>query len=143
MVGSKRKDVEIRVNASYRGQLRWAGTMMLQVLVNLIDNATQAAGANGWVEITTTREGDDVLIDVSDNGTGVPPQLRERIFEPFFTTKAPGLGTGLGLSTSRQIVEQHHGTLRVVDGTTSTFRISLPRNGPSTDIVAMTAATSS
>ena len=130
MVDPKAANVAVRTITDFDGSVRCAAAMMLQVLVNLIDNAIQAAGSGGTVQVNTRSEGGELIIDVVDSGPGVPLEIRERIFEPFFTTKAPGAGTGLGLSTSRQIVLQHQGTLRVLEGPRSTFRIQLPLNGP-------------
>ncbi len=138
MVDAKRGNVEVRVRHAYGDTVKCAAPLMLQVLVNLLDNAIQAAGHGGWLEITTRLDGDNVVFDISDSGSGVPAELRERIFEPFFTTKGPGQGNGLGLSTSRQIVEQHQGTLRVVEGVRSTFSVSLPLKGPTFGSVPVT-----
>jgi PAS domain S-box-containing protein len=84
-----------------------------QVLANLLGNAFHAVGSAGWIGVAARIEGDRVALIVEDDGPGIPPDVLPRIFEPFFTTKAPGQGTGLGLSVSHGIVEQHGGTLRV------------------------------
>jgi signal transduction histidine kinase len=72
------------------------------------------------------------VIEVSDNGLGVPKELEQRIFEPFFTTKRPGEGTGLGLSIARRIIEEHQGRIALVnrEGEGVTFRIALPAYYP-------------
>jgi two-component system C4-dicarboxylate transport sensor histidine kinase DctB len=81
-----------------------------QVLVNLIGNAVDAVGelAQGArrVELNARRDGDQVVLQVADNGPGLPQQVRERLFEPFLTTKAPGVGLGLGLTISASIVRE-------------------------------------
>ena len=84
-----------------------------QVLTNLLDNAMRAAGKRGWVALRaqTVREGLQIVVE--DSGEGIRPELLPRIFEPFFTTRAAGQGTGLGLSVSLGIVEQHGGRLTV------------------------------
>jgi two-component system, NtrC family, sensor kinase len=99
---------------------------MKQVLINLLANAIDAMPNGGTVSVTGRRQGDRVEIVVSDTGTGILPEHRNRIFEPFFTTK-PG-GNGLGLSVSYGIVERHHGTIRVesTPGLGTTFTMSLP-----------------
>lgn len=101
-----------------------------QVFVNLILNAIQAVPAtNGRVRLATRyREGSGkVIIEIEDNGTGIPREHWQEIFEPFFTTKAAG-GTGLGLSTARRIVESHGGELILVDSRRgkTVFQVILP-----------------
>jgi CheY-like chemotaxis protein/two-component sensor histidine kinase len=83
-----------------------------QVLTNLLSNAFHAAGAGGWVGVSTGLKDDLLALVVEDDGHGIPPEVLPRLFEPFFTTKGHGQGTGLGLSVSHGIVEQHAGTLR-------------------------------
>ena len=101
-----------------------------QVLVNLIDNALDAAGADGVVNVAARMAGASVELVVEDSGRGVPDALVARIFEPFFTTKGPGRGTGLGLSVSQGIAEQHGGSLRLENrpapGIGARFILSLP-----------------
>jgi PAS domain S-box-containing protein len=105
---------------------------LVQVLVNLLVNASQAlpeerAEANE-VCVSTSSEAGQVVIEVRDNGRGIPDALQSRIFEPFFTTRDVGAGTGLGLSICHGIVTSSGGTLSVVSqvGRGSTFRIVLP-----------------
>ncbi len=119
--------VELRTRATYTGAIRCATPVLSQVLVNLLENAAHAAGPGGWVEIATTRRPGRVTLEVTDSGPGVPLALRDRIFEPFFTTKPPGHGTGLGLSTSRDLVHRHGGTLEVrARGEHTVFAVDLP-----------------
>ncbi|PRX97106.1 ATP-binding protein [Allonocardiopsis opalescens] len=80
-----------------------------QVWVHLITNAADAMGADGVLTITTSREGDCALVEIRDNGRGIPPELLPSLFQPFFTTKDIGKGTGLGLHLCRDIVSQRHG----------------------------------
>jgi CheY-like chemotaxis protein len=99
-----------------------------QVLTNLLDNAARAA-RNGAVTLRVYRERDGVAIEVEDTGPGIPPQLLTRIFEPFFTTRGTGEGTGLGLSVSLGIVQQHGGDLKAenrVPGPGARFHAWLP-----------------
>jgi signal transduction histidine kinase len=106
-----------------------------QVWTNLIDNAVSAMGGSGTLTIRTGPDRDQMLIEFTDTGPGVPPEIRNRIFEPFFTTKPVGQGTGLGLDISyRIIVGRHHGDLRVesVPGDTR-FRVWLPFSAPEND----------
>ncbi|HXT18044.1 MAG TPA: ATP-binding protein [Gemmatimonadaceae bacterium] len=84
---------------------------MEQVLTNLVVNAAQATGGNGSVCVRVRSEATMHLIEVEDDGPGIPPDVLPRIFEPFFTTKPSGQGTGLGLSVTMGIVQQHGGTI--------------------------------
>jgi signal transduction histidine kinase len=104
------------------------GSELNQVWTNLIDNAVQAMQGRGELTLTTRREGEAVVVEITDTGPGIPPEILPRIFDPFFTTKAPGEGTGLGLSISHGIVTQRHkGSIAVESrpGRT-TFRVRLP-----------------
>ena len=83
-----------------------------QILINLIDNGLDAAGADGTVRVSASLVDGRVELSVEDSGRGVPDDIAGRVFEPFFTTKGPGEGTGLGLSVSRELAEQQGGTLR-------------------------------
>ena len=93
------------------------------------------AGGNGYEPTLTaaTRSlGDSVEIRIRDNGTGIPPDVKEKMFNPFFTTKPAGEGTGLGLSLSHDIVVKQHGGSIEVDtrpGEFTEFRVILPRAG--------------
>jgi signal transduction histidine kinase len=85
-----------------------------QIVANLVINAIQSvrsAGSSGQVRIATFADGQRAVLEVSDSGPGVPPELAERIFEPFFTTKPAGEGTGLGLAVTHRLVERHGGRL--------------------------------
>ncbi len=84
---------------------------MEQVITNLVINGAQAAGAGGTVQLRARREGHQYVIEVLDDGPGIPDEVLPRIFEPFFTTKPMGQGTGLGLPVSLGVVQQHGGTL--------------------------------
>jgi two-component system NtrC family sensor kinase len=88
-----------------------------QVFLNLLVNAAQAVAersdGKGEILVTTRRENDEVIAEISNNGPAIAPEHLPRIFEPFFTTKNAGMGTGLGLSTSRDIVHRHKGEIRV------------------------------
>jgi signal transduction histidine kinase len=104
------------------------GGELNQVWTNLIDNAADAAGEGGEIRVSTSCEHDHLLVEIDDNGPGIPPELRGRIFEPFFTTKGVGKGTGLGLVTSfRIVVGRHGGDLRVDSEPGDTrFQVRLP-----------------
>jgi signal transduction histidine kinase len=100
-----------------------------QVWTNIIDNAVDAMNGKGEIKIKTYGEDHHIVVEIADNGPGIPQDIQSRIFEPFFTTKAPGQGTGLGLHISHDIiVNRHHGQLTVESqpGET-TFRTILPK----------------
>jgi PAS domain S-box-containing protein len=102
-------------------------TQLTQVLLNLINNAVQAAGEDAQVHIRASWGHELVHIDISDNGPGIPEDIRDRIFEPFFTTKEEGDGTGLGLSVAYGIVQRHKGHLALRPSEQgATFRLCLP-----------------
>lgn len=101
-----------------------------QVFLNLIVNAAQAMpeGKMGLIQVHTYCNDEQVCVEIRDNGAGIPAETMKKIFDPFFTTKDPGTGTGLGLSVSQNIIQQHGGTLEVEStvGLGTTFTISLP-----------------
>src|SRR5205085_4148572 len=105
---------------------------MSQVFVNLLVNAAQAIGEcpaqEGRIVLVARRQGARVLVEVSDNGPGIRPDMVQRVFEPFFTTKPAGQGTGLGLFLCRNIVRRHGGDLRVRSSAQhgTTFVVDLP-----------------
>ena len=96
-----------------------------QVFVNLLSNASDASPIGGHIEISAELTANDVIITVSDQGTGIPEALQERIFEPFFTTKQPGAGTGLGLQLVYNIIQDHSGTISVSNKPQGGAQISL------------------
>jgi len=99
-----------------------------QVFLNLFLNARDAMPSGGWLSVSTRVRGREALIEVSDTGVGIPPEHLARIYDPFFTTKAEGSGTGLGLSVTYGIVQEHGGVL-VCDsapGEGTKFRLMLP-----------------
>ncbi|HET9259532.1 MAG TPA: ATP-binding protein [Acidimicrobiia bacterium] len=102
------------------------GRDLNQVWTNLIDNAADVLSAGGKLTVTAHNDGDDVVVEVSDNGPGIPDDVAPRIFDPFFTTKEPGKGTGLGMHTVHTIVTRVGGDISLrtgSDGTTFTVRI--------------------
>jgi signal transduction histidine kinase len=111
-----------------------------RVLLNLFSNGFYAANKRQregddpqfkpTLTVTTRAVGDAMEITVRDNGTGIPPEIRDKLFQPFFTTKPTGEGTGLGLSISYDIITQQHGGTITVDsepGAYTVFTIHLPR----------------
>lgn len=90
-----------------------SGSDLNQVWTNLIDNACDAMEGRGTLHIITRNENTFAMVEISDSGCGIPPEVMPRIFEPFFTTKDVGSGTGLGLDTTYRIIQQHNATIEV------------------------------
>jgi signal transduction histidine kinase len=105
-----------------------------QVLLNLLLNAVQAIDGPGAVRVEIGVRGDCAAVLVHDTGRGIPEDRLPNIFRPFYTTR--GNGTGLGLSLTRRIVEEHHGRINVtsVVGKGTTFEVLLPFNAPAAPI---------
>jgi signal transduction histidine kinase len=103
------------------------GSELNQVWTNLIDNAIDAMNGSGELVVRTAAEFGRVLIEIRDNGPGIPQDIRDHLFEPFFTTKPVGEGAGLGLDAVYRIVQKHRGLLQVDSepGRTS-FQVRLP-----------------
>ena len=99
-----------------------------QVFLNLISNAIDAIGKNGWIRVKSIRSGGEILVSVTDSGPGIPEEMQRKVFDPFFTTKSSGKGTGLGLWISYTIMEKMGGKIslnsRVGEGTT--FVVQIP-----------------
>jgi two-component system NtrC family sensor kinase len=114
-----------------------------QIVLNLILNAEHAlktAGRAGTISVTTGQQAEQIFLEVSDDGPGVPPSLTGRIFEPFFTTKTVGQGTGLGLSTSLGIAQAHGGSLSLEPSARGArFRLVLPLTSAAEPVLASIA----
>jgi signal transduction histidine kinase len=107
--------------AAYGGELN-------QVWTNLLDNAIDAVKGKGKICIATFLDDDQVVVEIADNGPGIPPEVQSHLFEPFYTTKGVGSGTGLGLVISSRIVGSRHGgeiEFESVPGDTR-FKVRLP-----------------
>jgi signal transduction histidine kinase len=105
------------------------GSELNQVWTNLIDNAIDAMGGKGELRIRTYREDGSAVVEIGDNGPGIPPEVEEHIFEPFYTTKGVGEGTGLGLDTVQRIVKKHRGSIQVDSKPGDTrFQVWLPQS---------------
>ena len=132
IMSHKLKNTHIKLERNYDKslpRLTIRGPEMNQVWTNLIHNAIQALGDSGTLTITTHRDsGECAVVEIGDDGPGIPAEIQERIFDPFFTTKDVGNGTGLGLDTARRIVsERHRGTLSVESEPGHTvFQVWLP-----------------
>lgn len=104
------------------------GTELNQVWTNIIDNAVDAMNGHGELYLRTRWEAPWVVVEIEDNGPGIPESIQGRLFDPFYTTKAPGEGTGLGLNISHNIIVQKHGGSITVDSQpdSTCFQIKLP-----------------
>ena len=115
VLGYKLKHTSIEVVRDYDRslpQLTVRGSELNQVWTNLLDNAIDALGERGTITIATRADGDCAVVEIADDGPGIPEEVAGRIFDPFFTTKDVGQGTGLGLATARRIVvDRHDGSL--------------------------------
>lgn len=103
-------------------------SQLQQVFLNILNNAMDAIGQNGVIEVVTRRSGQQAVVEFRDNGPGLPSEVMGHIFDSFFTTKQKGKGTGLGLSISQHIVERLGGTISAAnrEGGGSVFTVILP-----------------
>ncbi len=110
---------------AYGGQLN-------QVFMNILDNAQDAMGESGTLTINLNKIDDKVKLEFVDTGAGIPEENLKKVFDPFFTTKPVGKGTGLGMSISYRVINDHHGTINVESemGKGTKFTIVLPINQP-------------
>lgn len=131
---------EVRTEFGDVPMIECLGGEINQVFLNLIINAAHAieevnscTGVLGTITIRTRTEGDSVVIEFEDTGSGIPEHIRSRIFDPFFTTKEQGKGTGQGLAISRHVVEETHKgqlTFNTCVGKGTTFSVKLPIHQP-------------
>ena len=131
VLGHKLKHTSIAVVRDYDRalpKLTVRGSELNQVWTNLLDNAIDALGEQGTITVATRSDGDCAVVEIADDGPGVPEDLAGRIFDPFFTTKDVGHGTGLGLATARRIVvDRHDGSLTLDSQSGRTvFRVRIP-----------------
>ncbi|MGA2922654.1 MAG: ATP-binding protein [Candidatus Sulfotelmatobacter sp.] len=106
------------------------GSELNQVWTNIIDNAIDAMHGKGELRVRTYQQDGCVVVEIADNGPGIPEEVQPHIFEPFFTTKGVGEGTGLGLDTVQRIVKKHRGNIQVTSKPGDTrFQVWLPLAG--------------
>ena len=130
----KTKNIHVtREYAENLPRLTAHGSLLNQVWTNLIDNAVDSMRTGGKLKIRTKLELADILIEIRDNGAGIPSEVQPHIFEPFYTTKPVNEGTGLGLDTVSRIVRKHRGNIRFETKPGDTcFQIRLPLESKST-----------
>ena len=116
-ISAATKDVKIEVRGTSDALVEVDAGLILQALLNVCQNAIQAMSAGGIlrVECLVEAAGKDLLIKITDTGPGIPPEHLEHIFDPFYTTKEVGHGTGLGLTVSNRIIEEHGGHIEVAN----------------------------
>ncbi len=123
----KRGVTVIREYADDLPRISAYGGALNQIWTNLIVNAIDAMNGQGNLWIRTSAKSDHILVEIGDDGPGIPPEIQGRIFEPFFTTKPQGEGTGLGLDTVYRIVQKHQGAIRFQSEPGDTcFQVRLP-----------------
>ena len=130
----RESSIDLAVERAVETKVLGDPEQLKQVLINLVQNAAEALGTGGTIKLRAVesrialggRMRDVAIIEVEDNGTGMPPEVQKRLFDPFFTTKPTG--TGLGLSIAARIVEKHGGALRVKTASNhgTTFGVVLP-----------------
>ena len=134
ILGHKLRQGTVRIERDYATGLPHTnarGSELNQVWTNLLDNAIDAVAGDGTITIRTCSTPTEILVEIGDDGPGIPPEVAARIFEPFYTTKGVGSGTGLGLDIARRIVVGHGGDLRLDSPAAPTrFEVRLPIAGP-------------
>jgi signal transduction histidine kinase len=131
VLGYKLKHTAIAIVRDYDRalpKLTVRGSELNQVWTNLLDNAIDALDQQGTITITTQSEGGCAVVEITDDGPGIPDEVADRIFDPFFTTKDVGQGTGLGLAAARRIVVDRHAGSLSLDSKPgrTTFSVRLP-----------------
>jgi PAS domain S-box-containing protein len=123
------RGVTVRQQLEADGEVHVSPGELVQVIANLLSNALDAAPPKSEIQLTSTCNGDSLVVTVIDEGEGIQPGAHDKIFEPFFTTKAD-VGTGLGLWVTKNIVEKHGGTIHVANSangdTGAVFTVTLP-----------------
>ena len=123
--------IRFALHADCKAYIKGDPVELREVLVNMIYNAVDAMPSGGEVRVSTQENRDHVIIQITDTGTGMTPEVKQRLFDPFFTTKGKA-GTGMGLAVSFGIIRRHEGSIEVDSepGRGTTFKISLPKVSP-------------
>jgi len=129
------QDAKMLFHSNIKSEARVVGSQdaLVAVLLNLVENAVQHGGQEVAINVVLDQVADGFLIQVSDDGPGIPNAIRERIFEPFYTTNTRG--TGLGLTVAKTIVKEHGGVLECCnnDAQGACFLVWLPAKASSQD----------
>ncbi len=126
---AKLAHIELHFDAPSNGEItaiRGDEDMLKQAVLNLVTNALDAMQSGGRLQVSVARSADSVILEVADNGPGIPPELRQKVFQLYFTTKSTG--SGIGLAMTYRAVQLHNGTIDFssVDGQGTTFRLQFP-----------------
>ncbi|MFV2082253.1 MAG: sensor histidine kinase [bacterium] len=113
LLGPMKKDYQINMDVNENSQVKAIPWKLEEVMLNILINAMEAMPDDGVIDIKTSKDGDNVVIEISDIGVGIRPEDLDRVLDPFFTTKEVGEGTGLGLSICFGIMETHEGTIEI------------------------------
>lgn len=129
LMSHRLRDVKLDLDVPPGIEVRVSPDEFGQVIMNLVDNAVQAMAGEGHLAVRARAEGQYAVVEVEDDGPGIPDDLMDRIFEPFFSTKSPGHGSGIGLSVARGIIEGYAGIINASGSDTggALFVIRLPR----------------
>lgn len=121
------KSKQIEFHSSCPGDLVTTGDRqrLSQVFVNLLSNASDASADGDKIKITVNQENRQIIVEVTDQGSGIPENFKARLFEPFATTKPTGEGTGLGLALARNIILEHHGQIEIDSRKNKGTRVSI------------------
>jgi len=130
----------VRIDSDQACYVRGVPGELRQIFSNLLSNAIDASPPGAEIRIRVKESSEKVQIAIADHGRGIPEEFRSQVFEPFFTSKKD-VGTGLGLWISRQITENHAGSIRfrsstVVGRSGTVFRVRLPKNAAAQDTAA-------
>jgi len=115
LAGPRREKYRFRIEKGRLAPVRGIPWKVEEVLLNLMDNAMDASPDDGLIVISSRMEGNEVVIEMVDEGSGIAPEHLRRVAEPFFTTKEVGKGTGLGLSICYSIMELHGGRMELAN----------------------------
>ncbi|HEX6045200.1 MAG TPA: ATP-binding protein, partial [Pyrinomonadaceae bacterium] len=120
--------IRFALHADCQAHVKGDAVELREVLVNMVYNAVDAMPSGGEVRVSTQETRDRVVVSITDTGTGMTPEVKQRLFDPFFTTKGKA-GTGMGLAVSFGIIRRHEGSIEVDSepGRGTTFKISLPK----------------
>ena len=126
------KGIVVHREIDYEGEFRADFERLLRVLINIIRNADEAMNGKGELTLSISKQGDSMLVEITDTGKGIPEASLAKIFEPFFS-EGKADGTGIGMSMAKKLVESHGGEISVTSelGVGTTFHVSLPISGAS------------